>query len=82
MNDQLLERRRGRRIVAWRGCLVAALCLSAITFSPLVLSPNVIEPLVFGLPRTLWAGLGVAAGFMIVTIVGAAVHPGRDDPNV
>ena len=80
MDNPQIDHRR-RRILAWRGCLLAAICLSIITFSPLVLSPGVIEPLVFGLPRTLWTGLLVAAGFLLATLVGAAVHPGQDEPN-
>jgi hypothetical protein len=81
MSNRQLDRQRRRRIVAWRVCLCAVGCLSAITFSPLVLSPDVIEPAVFGLPRTLWVGLLIAAAFLIITIVGAAVHPGREDTD-
>ena len=61
--------------------MVAAGGLTIVAFSPLVLSPDVIGPTIFGLPRTLWAGLLVAAGFLIATIVGAAVHPGQENTN-
>ena len=81
MNSSPIDRQRRCRIYAWRGCVVAAVGLTIVTFSPLVLSPDVIEPTVFGLPRTLWTGLLVTAGFLIATIIGAAVHPGRDDPD-
>ena len=81
MDSSPLDRHRRRRIYAWRACIIAAAGLTIVTFSPLVLSPDVIEPTLFGLPRTLWTGLLVAAGFLIATIVGAAIHPGRDDPN-
>jgi len=47
--------------------------LSIIAFTPLVIPSQTVEPVVFGMPRTLWAGILISIGLMILTIVGACV---------
>ena len=46
-------------------------------FSPLVIPPNRFEPILAGIPLTLWAGVLVALAMILLTVVGAYVHPGR-----
>ena len=55
----------------WRCCCFCSILLSIVAFTPLVIPSEVSEPFVLGMPRTLWAGLLVSLGLMIITIVGA-----------
>ncbi len=63
----------------WRLCCAGAILLSVITFTPLVIRPGQIEPRLFGLPHTLWAGMLVAFGLVLLTLVGSLVHPARHE---
>ena len=56
--------------------MVALLCLLA--YSPVVIAPGVIEPVLLGLPRTLWAGLLIYIVIVILTVVAIFVHPDRE----
>ena len=38
---------------AWRTCCLLAVLLAALTFTPIVLVPDEIEPILMGMPRTL-----------------------------
>jgi hypothetical protein len=58
----------------WLVCL-AALLLSVITFTPLVIPEGQFSPMLFGLPVTLWTGILVAFAFVVLTFVAARVHP-------
>ena len=53
--------------------------LSIMSFTPLVIPPGKINQVFCGLPYTLWAGMLVALGMIILTIIGAWVHPDRAD---
>jgi len=59
------------KVCIWRFCCICTILLSVIAFTPLVIPSETAEPFVFGMPRTLWAGLLVSLGLMITTIVGA-----------
>lgn len=69
---QALKRWRKR---AWPACVVAAGLLLALAYSPWVLAPGVTEPWLWGLPRTLWSGLMIAFGIVVVTAIGVWVYP-------
>lgn len=59
----------------WYLCIVAAIILTIISFSPLVIPIGVYLPVIWGFPRTLWAGIVVYFCFVIVTYLGTRVHP-------
>lgn len=63
---------------AWRVCCALALFLAALAMSPLVIPEGRAEPMLSGMPLTLWAGMGVALGLVLLTAVGQRVHPDRD----
>ena len=68
----------------WRICCVAMLVLSIVTFTPLVIPKGKIEPILLGLPLTLWAGAAIAFMMVLLTIMGALLHPeetGKTDSN-
>lgn len=62
----------------WRFCIAAMAVLAVLSLSPLVIAPGAEGPQLLGLPRTLWAGLLIAALMVFVTWVGTRVHPGGD----
>ena len=62
----------------WRLCCLAALVLSVLTFTPLVIPEGRHEPMLGGVPLTLWAGVGIAVGLVALTFVGTRVHPDEE----
>ncbi|MGB3585844.1 MAG: hypothetical protein WBA23_04860 [Tunicatimonas sp.] len=65
----------------WYLCVAAAFLLSIITFTPLVIPAGVYEPMLFGIPYTLWVSFLVMILFVIITYIGTRVHPGRNDKD-
>lgn len=65
----------------WRLCYAAVVGLSAITFTPLVLPLNTYQPMVLGVPYTLWTGIIVAVALVGLTYVAARVYPPNNDPQ-
>ena len=47
--------------------------LAAVTFTPIVLVPDEIEPILMGMPRTLWLGMLISFGFFLLTLWGAFI---------
>ena len=60
------------KVCIWRFCCFCSILLSIVAFTPLVIPSGIMKPFVFGMPRTLWTGLLISFGLMIVTIVGAS----------
>jgi len=63
----------------WKYTLICAGLLACLAFSPLLLQQNELHFGPLNIPRQLWLGLFVAAGFLALTIVAAVVHPGSVD---
>ena len=61
----------------WKLCCAGIVALSTLALSPIVIPQHVAEPLFFGMPRTLWAGILVTVLLVAVTAAGACVHPGN-----
>lgn len=57
----------------WIACRILFLCIVAIAFSSLVIPEGKPSPTMWGMPRTLWAGLLVSLAFILLTVVGALV---------
>ena len=55
----------------WRTCCQLAVLLASLTFTPIVLVPDKIEPILMGMPRTLWLGMLISLGFFVLTLWGA-----------
>ena len=62
----------------WRLCCVAAVGLTALALSPAVIPAGRYQPELFGLPYTLWMGIGISILLVGVTLTGILFHPGRD----
>ncbi len=70
---------RTSKTLYWRLCCGAAAALSVLAFTPLVIPPGRYEPMLAGMPLTLWAGIGIACALVALTFVGARVHPDVED---
>jgi hypothetical protein len=65
---------------ALRAVVLAAIVVSVLTFTPLVIPPFQCEPILLGLPRSLWAGMLVASALVGLTALAARLI-GTDDPG-
>lgn len=65
-------------LLYWRLCCLGAAALSALAYTPLVIPAGRYEPMLAGVPLTLWAGIGIAFALVGLTYLGALVHPDED----
>ncbi|MEQ9438777.1 MAG: hypothetical protein RIG62_06995 [Cyclobacteriaceae bacterium] len=63
----------------WYLCIAGAVCLTILTFTPLVIPAGVFEPMLFGIPYTFWVSFLVMLLFVLLTYIGTRVHPGRNE---
>lgn len=61
--------------MSWRICLILAAGLSVLTFTPLVIPEGEIEPMLAGIPVTLWTGGLITVALVVLTYVAGRVHP-------
>ena len=66
--------------IVWKLCCCLVVLLAGLAFTPLVIPADVFEPLLFGMPRTLWAGLLIAWAIVGLTCLGASVRTDDSDP--
>jgi hypothetical protein len=72
MNDK-------RRQRLWRLCTIAAGGLAGLALTPLVIPHGRHQPMLAGIPYTLWMGFVVAILLVVVTWLGTKVHPGEEN---
>lgn len=65
----------------WRLCYLGVVLLSVITFTPLVLPLGTYEPMLFGVPYTLWTGIIVTVALVVLTYGATQVYPPNNDPQ-
>ena len=53
--------------------------LIVLAYTPLMIPKGVYEPMLLGLPYTLWTSFLITAVLVALTYIGARVHPGRDE---
>ncbi len=58
----------------WKVCCCLVTLLAMLAFTPLVIPPGQVEPLLLGMPRTLWSGLLIAFAVVAITCIGAMVR--------
>ncbi|THH41710.1 hypothetical protein [Neolewinella litorea] len=68
-----------KRTLYWRLCCGLATLLMVLSFTPVFLPPRTIDPTLFGMPYTLWAGILLCVVMVGLTYVATLVHPGRDE---
>jgi hypothetical protein len=62
-----------------RVLIPAAILLSCITFTPLVMPYGIHRPTLFSLPYTLWTGLILAILLVSLTYLSIRFHPGNEE---
>jgi len=60
---------------AWTACSIGVVALCVLAFSPLVIPTGKSEPLLLGIPRTLWTGILVYVVIVVLTFIGTRIHP-------
>jgi uncharacterized membrane protein len=63
-----------RKTLIWRLTLLALFVLSVLVFTPVVIPKNKFTPELFGLPYTLWMGLGVYIAYVLLILIGISAH--------
>lgn len=59
----------------WRLCYGMTILLSLLTFTPLVTPLGTYEPMVLGLPYTLWTGILLTIGLVALTYAAGRLYP-------
>lgn len=67
-----------RRRLYWRICYGSAALLAVLAFSPLVTPSGVHTPTILGMPYTLWTGILITIGLVLLTYAATRVYPVRD----
>lgn len=69
----------------WKICCGLAVVIMVLAFTPLFLPAGVADPRFGGMPYTLWSGIALCVGMVVLTAVATVVHPGgttvQSDPN-
>ena len=65
--------------IYWKICCTAVILLSILTFTPLVIPQGKYIPQLFGIPYSLWIGILITVGFVVLTFIGTVVHPGKKE---
>lgn len=67
-----------RKRFYWRICYLGAVLLAVVSFTPFVIPDGRFRPTVAGLPYTLWTGILVTVGFVVLTFVATRCYPVED----
>ncbi len=65
--------------LSWKLCIAGVVVTSILSFTPLVIPIGEYEPMLMGIPYTLWTGLLVACVLVGLTYLGTKVHPGNGE---
>ena len=68
-----------RKNLYWKLCIAGMVLLSILTFTPLIIPPGVTEPVIGGVPRTLWSSILIYVAMVVITYIGTRVYPHTDD---
>jgi len=63
----------------WKLCVILVIALMVLAYTPLMIPAGVYKPMVLGIPYTLWTSFLITALLVILTYIGAKVHPGSDE---
>lgn len=61
----------------WRLCYLSAIVIVLLSFTPVLLEPEKIEPFFAGMPYHLWMSILFSVILVALTVVGTFVHPGK-----
>lgn len=63
----------------WKICCVAILVIAVLTLTPVVTPHHIFEPMLMGMPYTLWMGIVISLVLWVITYIGIQHHPGKND---
>jgi sterol desaturase/sphingolipid hydroxylase (fatty acid hydroxylase superfamily) len=63
---------------SWKATCIAAIILATVTFTPLVIPYNQLQPMLGNLPYTLWVGILIYLAMVVLTFIGTRVYPDND----
>ena len=69
---------QGIKKYLWYLTIIAAFALIVITFTPLVTPYGRYTPRLFGFPFTIWTGILISVGLVLLTVVGSILHRGSN----
>jgi len=64
---------------SWRICIILVLAFIVLGYTPLMIPYGIYKPMIFGIPYTLWTSFLITLALVVLTYIGAKVHPGRDE---
>ena len=59
--------------------MTSVILIVAITFSPLIIKPDKVNPSVLGLPFTLWTSILTTIALVVLTYLGGRVSPNDEE---
>jgi len=62
----------------WTICVILVVILVVLGYTPLMIPRDVYKPLLLGIPYSLWTSILVTIALVVLTFIGAKVHPGSD----
>lgn len=63
----------------WKLCIILVLMLIVLAYTPLMIPNGVSKPMILGIPYSLWTSFLITVALVVLTYIGAKVHPGRDE---
>ena len=63
----------------WILCTVLVLVLMVLAYTPLMIPHGIYKPMILGIPYTLWTSFLITVTLVVLTYIGAKVHPGSDE---
>ncbi|MFY0651840.1 MAG: hypothetical protein JXQ96_07390 [Cyclobacteriaceae bacterium] len=63
----------------WKLCIVGVILVSILTFTSMVIPMGSYQPMLGGVPFTLWMGILVVSVLVLLTYIGTKVHPGNGE---
>jgi len=63
----------------WTLCMVLVAVLMVLAYTPLMIPNGIYKPMILGIPYTLWTSFLITVLLVIITYIGAKVHPGSDE---
>ena len=80
--DASRESASGRSARRWRITWIATVVLCIAAFTPLVIPAGTYEPMVAGVPYTLWVGILVTVALVFLTYAATQLYPPhREEPH-
>lgn len=64
--------------IYWKICVVLVVILVVLGYTPLMIPRDVYKPMLLGIPYSLWTSSLATVALVVLTFIGAKVHPGSD----